>query len=113
MFGWYCRFPLRNPLYALQKPGKNRRIQGQRPRSLHKWWTLTSATRPKYRITSKTTSKMYMVILISSWYLFIPKVIDNITFLCRLAIVPVTLLLRNCTKTSLDILVDTSKSPDR
>lgn len=31
----------------------------------------------------------------------------------KLAIVPVTLLLRNCTKTSLDILVDTSKSPDR
>ncbi|XP_061162581.1 trafficking protein particle complex subunit 8-like isoform X1 [Saccostrea echinata] len=31
----------------------------------------------------------------------------------RIAIVPVTLLLRNCTKASVEILVDTSKSPDR
>lgn len=54
-----------------------------------------------------------MIILMSLWYLFIFKVIDNIIFFCRLVIVLVILLLRNCIKIFLDILVDISKLLDR
>lgn len=47
------------------------------------------------------------------YFYVLVKVIDNIIFFCRLVIVLVILLLRNCIKIFLDILVDISKLLDR
>ena len=111
------RFRLKNHQCALQKPGKNRKTPGPSPKSRRNWWTSTSAIKLKYLITFRTTSKtsFYNVSGTKNPFLesYFHKCIAHMVVCYRIAIVPVTLLLRNCTKTSLDILVDTSKSPDR